>query len=201
MEEELRDLREQLLAHRPESLPPGQGAEAFQQHKLLATTVHQASKLDEHAHENETGAWLRYLTSYFPAPRNSESDARVLWTDWRTSLLKRGAPGAYVLVTHGQPAAHWLRDGKGRLCIDLESMWEDFTASVSEFMAFLRTAPDRREVALDRAQRSHVVVEFVELTTYSAPASGWVGPPSSSTATTTGASAVAWSPPKRPPSA
>jgi hypothetical protein len=199
MEDELRSLRAQLLAHRSEPLEPSQGAEAFQQHKLLAATVHQASKLDARAHESETGAWLRYVTSHFPAQRNSEQDARVLWTDWRTSLLKHGAPGPSVLITHGQPAAHWLRDGSGRLCIDLESMWDDFAASVRQFVAFLRTPPDRREVALERALRSHVTVEIVHLTSISAPASGWAGPPSTFTAPT-GASTMASIPPKPPKS-
>jgi hypothetical protein len=44
--------------------------------------------------------------------------------------------------------------------------------------------------ALERALRPQVAVEVVDLTTIFAPASGWAGPPSSSTATTTGASAM-----------
>jgi hypothetical protein len=44
--------------------------------------------------------------------------------------------------------------------------------------------------ALERALRPQVAVEVVDLTTIYAPASGWAGPPSSSTATTTGASAM-----------
>ena len=197
MDDELAGLREQLLAHRPEPLEPGEGAAAFQFHKLLATTVHQASKLDARAQDNETGAWVRYLTSYFPAGRNGEQDAKLLWVEWRTSLLKVGAPGPNVLVTHGQPKAHWLRDTTGRLCLDLESMWTDFAASVDAFVTFLATAPDRREITLERSLRSAVAVEVVHLSTVSAPASGWAGPLSLVVApTTSGASAIAWTPPK-----
>ena len=113
----------------------------------------------------------------------------MLWTDWRTSLLKDGALGPSVLITHGQPAAHWLRDGRGRLCIDLESMWGDFTSSVDRFMAFLRTDPGRREIALERALRSNVAVDVVDLATISVPASGWAGPTASQTTGTDEASA------------
>jgi len=175
MDDELLGLREQLLAHRPEPLDPGEGAAAFQFHKLLATTVHQASKLDARTHDNETGAWVRYLTTYFPSGRDSEQDAKLLWVEWRTSLLKVGAPGPNVLVTHGQPKAHWVRDRTGRLCLDLESMWTDFAASVDAFVALLGTAPDRREIALERSLRSAVAVEVVHLSTVSVPASGWAG--------------------------
>jgi hypothetical protein len=122
----------------------------------------------------------------------------VLWTDWRTSLLKDGAPGAAVLVTHGQPLAHWQRDASGRLCIDLESMWADFEASVDSFLEFLRSADDRCRVVLERALRSSIAVEIVHLSTVAAPASGWAGPSDFTVTTTTpvsGASAIACVPP------
>jgi hypothetical protein len=197
MDEGLTGVREQLLAHRPAPLEPGEGAAAFQFHKLLATTVHQASKLDARAHDSETGAWVRYLSSYFPAGRDGEQDAKLLWVEWRTSLLKVGAPGPNLLVTHGQPKAHWLRDATGRLCLDLESMWADFAASVDAFLAFLATDHDRRKIALERSLRSAVAVEVVELVTVSVPASGWAGPLSPVAApTASGASAIARVPPK-----
>jgi hypothetical protein len=86
--------------------------------------------------------WVRYRTSHFPAPRNGEQDAKVLWTDWRTSLVKDGALGPSVLITHGQPAAHWLRHGHGRLRISLESMRDELLTAVDR-LGFLWTAPDR----------------------------------------------------------
>jgi hypothetical protein len=52
--------------------------------------------------------------------------------------------------------------------------------------------------ALERALRPQVAVEVVDVTTIFAPASGWAGPPSSSTATTTGASAMPGIPASRP---
>lgn len=198
MDDKLTGLRAQLLAHRPAPLEPGQGAAAFQFHTLLSTTVHQASKLDARAQDSETGAWVRYVTRYFPAGRNDEDDAKLLWVEWRTSLLKVGAPGPNLLITHGQPKAHWARDGTGRLCLDLESMWADFAVSVNAFVKFLETAPDRRKIALERSMRSAITVEIVHFSAISAPASGWAGPPPPVIATTTtaGASAIGWIPPR-----
>lgn len=78
-------------------------------------------------------------------------------------------------------------------------MWADFAASVDCFLEFLRAADDRRRVVLERALRSHIAVEVVNLTGIGAPASGWAGPFSDSavttTTTTSGASAIAWVPP------
>lgn len=174
MDDELQTLRELLTSHRPGGVAPHQGAEAFMQHKLMASTIHQATRLDARAAESETGGWVRYFTSYFPEPRNTESDARILWTDWRTSLLKDGAPGPAILLTHGQPAIHWQRDSLLRLCIDLESMWADFDASLDTFLNTPESSPDRRAVVLQRAERSQVTVEIVQITGIGAPASGWV---------------------------
>jgi hypothetical protein len=87
------------------------------------------------------------------------------------------------------------------LCLDLESMWDDFAASVDAFATFLGVAPDRREIALERSLRSAVAVEVVHLSTVSVPASGWAGPLSAVVAPmTTGASAIASVPPKPKPS-
>jgi hypothetical protein len=195
IEHALGALSEHLLSRRPPPLGPDQGAEAFQQHKLLATTVHQATLLDARAHESQTGAWIRYFAKCFPHPRNGKGDAGVLWTDWRTSLLKNGAPGPRVLVSHGQPALHWHRDGD-RLCVDLESMWNDFASSVERFLAFLRTDDERRPIVLDRAQRSAVEIVFVSTT--SAPASGSPGPVTGATASASVATAFVQIPPKPP---
>jgi hypothetical protein len=115
----------------------------------------------------------------------------VLWTDWRTSLLKCGAPGPRVLVSHGQPALHWHRDGD-RLCVDLESMWDDFASSVERFLAFLRTDNERRPIVLERAQRSAVEIVFVSL------ASGLPGPVTGATASASVATAFVQMPPTPP---
>jgi len=144
------------------------------QHVLLASVVHNAGRLDHRGADSETEAWVRYLTRYFPPGRNSGPDARLLWTDWRTSLLKKQAPGPGVLTTHGHSPVHWGRDRQGRLCINLEDMWADFANSVDAFIDSMRTAPDRRSIAIRRARESSVaVIEFTTtISLASAPASG-----------------------------
>jgi len=80
----------------------------------------------------------------------------------RTRLLKDGAPGWTVLLTHGQAAAHWQRNRAGRLCINLEDMWDDFEESVRHFIEYLRTASKRRAVVLDRfMQRAWTIQPFM----------------------------------------
>jgi len=91
-EDALRRLRTRLLSDRPPPLQPEHGHLAFTSHVLLASAVHNATRLDQYGAETQTGAWIRYLSSYFPAGKNSDVDARLLWTDWRTALLKKQAP-------------------------------------------------------------------------------------------------------------
>lgn len=149
-EEALEELRRSLLRTRAPALGPDQGNEAFQQHKLLASAVQRTSRLDARKSDSETDAWVRYITGYFPAGRNDPADARLLFAEWRTRLLKDDAPGPAVPITHGQSVPHWQRDEIGRLCINLEDMWHDFEQSVDNFINYLRTTPDRRAVALER---------------------------------------------------
>ena len=158
-------------------------------HVLLASVVHNAARLNQHGADSQTGAWIRYLTSYFPAGRNSEQDAKLLWTDWRTDLLKKQAPGPGIVVTHGQSHVHWRQDEHGRLCLNLEDLWSDFETSIAAFVDHLRRTPDRRSVALARARESEVaVIEFrTTVPVTSATASGAVP-------VATG-SAVAYAPP------
>ena len=99
--------------------------------------------------------WVRYITEHFPTDRNDATDAKTLWVDWRTSLLKRNAPGPGITVTHSQPHAHWHREPSGTLCLNLEDMWEDFVASVEHFIAAMRVSnPERRKAVLRRWQES-----------------------------------------------
>jgi hypothetical protein len=175
-EEEERGLmviRLRLLRDRPPTLTPDQGREAFQNHKLLAAATHQAARLDQHKLESDSGAWERYFASYFPGPRNGTADARTLWKERRNSLLKDGAPGAGVLITHGQSQLHWHRDCSGRLCINLEDMWADFELSVDHFIAFLRANDERRAVSLRRAQKFEIDIVSVPVMGTMVAASGW----------------------------
>jgi hypothetical protein len=158
----LDDLRSALLRDRPGALRPDQGTEAFRHHKLLAAAVHRASRLDARSGESETDAWVRYVREHFPSGRNEEGDARLLFAQWRTALLKDDAPGPQVPITHGQPTAHWQRDKDGRLCLNLEDMWADFEESVDHFIAYLRATPERRAVALRRWRETDWSVQSFE---------------------------------------
>jgi hypothetical protein len=168
-EHALAELRAALLRARPPALGPDQGDEAFRQHKLIASAVHRTSRLDARGSESETDAWVRYVSDHFPSGRNDPTDARLLFGDWRTSLLKEDSPGPRVPVTHGQSHAHWQRDGRGRLCINLEDMWTDYERSVDHFVAYLSETPDRRSVVLGRWRQTTTVVEpFLGIATASA---------------------------------
>jgi hypothetical protein len=171
----LADLREALLSGRPAALTPAQGHEAFQQHKLLTSAIHRAARLNAYGSEGETRAWVRYVTAFFPAGKNGNADAELLWKQWRTGLLKSDAPGPALLVTHGQAHAHWQRETQGRLVIDLESMWGDFESSVDQFIGSLRHDPQRREIALKRREKQRWAVETVQfgsLSTSELPVTG-----------------------------
>jgi hypothetical protein len=158
----LTDLRASLLAKHPRKLGPTDGREAFEEHKRLASIVHRVTRLEARGGESETAAWLRYFTECFPSPRNGAEDARLLFGAWRTKLLKDDAPGPSAALTHGQPSLHWERDARGPLCIDLESMWDDFAQSLDTFVAHLRLQHDRRKVALKRWRETQWTVDFFQ---------------------------------------
>jgi len=158
VELDLAALRDDLLRGGPGPLRSDEGEEAFQQHKLLSAAVHRAAKLDEQKSESETAAWVRYVTRHFPAGHNDADDARLLFGDWRTSLLKKDTPGPGVAITHGQSAIHWQRDQQGRLCLNLEDTWDDYAASVGSFVEYLRDSA-RRKVVLARWRKQGWVVE------------------------------------------
>jgi hypothetical protein len=127
-ERALVDVRTRLLRDRPLALRPDQGNEAFRQHKVLASAVHHASRLNRRKADSETEAWERYFTDYFPPGRNDRNDARLLFGEWRTCLLKDDTPGERILVSHGQSGGHCeereelarLRDENARLRMERE---------------------------------------------------------------------------------
>ena len=82
--------------------------------------------------------------SHFPQDRNSRADAVRLWEHWRLGLVKHEAPRSQVSVTHGQPDLHWKPDGNGALCINLESMWDDYEHAVGSLMRSLESDVSRR---------------------------------------------------------
>ena len=117
---------------------------------LLAVRIHRAVRIIETGNGQQE-SWVRYFGNYFPTGRNGAEDAKLLRVDWRTSLLKDETPGHGVAITHGQPPAHWLREGGTQaLCINLESMWDDFEASVEKAFRYLRTDSERQKIAVER---------------------------------------------------
>ena len=133
-----------LLAHRPAALEPGQGVAAFQQHGLLASKVHQASRLDALRRERDrrVGPLHDQLLPGAAERRARREGAVDRLADqppegWRS---RREGP-RHPRAAGGPLAAR----RSGRLCIDLESMWADFEASVDSFLEFLRSAHERRQ--------------------------------------------------------
>jgi hypothetical protein len=160
-----------LLRTRPTPVPPDQGDRAFAEHKLLSSMVHRATLLSKPGPAGEGRGWIQYLTAHFPEGHNGANDAELLWKEWRTPLLKKDCPGPMVPITHGKPELHWKRDQDGRLCIDLESMWNDFAYSVDHLVKHLRATPERGEVVLQRLQASQWSVQFFD-STLNTPVSG-----------------------------
>src|SRR5947208_2407136 len=125
MADDLALMRASLLKGRrvDGALGPGDGDEAFERHMLLATRIHRAAGLAQRG-DGQGEGWVQYFVNYFPPRRSLADDARLLWNEWRTPLLKHETPGHGVSMTHGQPFVHWQRDQEtGDLCINLESMW------------------------------------------------------------------------------
>ena len=161
--DEFDQMKASLLSGHPAVFGPD-GAAAMQQHKLLASDVHRAAKLNAHRSDLKEGKqWVRYVTEHFPEGHNDPDDANALWTDWRTSLLKRNTVGPRITITHGQSHAHWHREPEGAICLNLEDLWDDFESSVEHFIAYVREAQSsRREDILSRWRRSTSVVRPVK---------------------------------------
>jgi hypothetical protein len=72
-------------------------------------------------------------------------------------------PGRGVAITHCQPAAHWQMTELG-LCVNLESMWDDFESSVDRFIGSLARNGDRRTRTLEFFDKTRWTVQAVEIT-------------------------------------
>jgi hypothetical protein len=153
--DEFDQMKGALLANRPAVFGPD-GNAAVQQHKLLASDVHRAAKLNAHNRDEREGQqWVRYVTEHFPDGRNGVDDAEALWTDWRTALLKRNTVGPLITITHGQSHAHWYCEPSGALCLNIEDLWADYESSVEHFIAAARKAErDRRDAIIKRWKAS-----------------------------------------------
>jgi hypothetical protein len=128
-EQALDAMRASLIDGPRPALGPGHGDEAFTQHVLLGTRFLQAALLNKRKGDRDGEAWVRYFEEHVAAPE-AKTNAQLLWDEWRTSLVKEDSPGVGIAITHGQPEIHWKSDQTLGLCLDLESMWADFDASV-----------------------------------------------------------------------
>lgn len=179
--ENLVRLKESLTAglRTEEPLTPEQGDVAFEKHILLAVRFHRASALNAVEHGEGKG-WNLYFTEHFPKrPEWRAGDADLLWERWRGGLVKLETPLSLVTVTHGQPHAHWARERDGSLCLNLESMWDDFDASVDSFIGLLGGDENRRARALDRWRKHSRTVRQLDL---ASPLSGFIPTVASATA-------------------
>ncbi len=156
------DLKTSLLRGlRPDApLGPEDGDEAFVRHILLAVRVHRAAKLNQTV-VGEGRGWVEFVTDYFPAGRNSASDAKLIWEDWRVGLVKDETPLGGIALTHGHPELHWHNDMRGALVIDLESMYDDFEFAVNQFLTALDGDLQRGAVVIQRwRERTWSVLPF-----------------------------------------
>ena len=101
MGDELSELRTDLFSGRPKRWPRT-GATAVRDHKILVSEILRTAKLAATG-DGDGKAWVAYVTEHYPQARNSETDARLLWKDWRMALLKTGSPGPGVW-RHAPPA-------------------------------------------------------------------------------------------------
>jgi hypothetical protein len=160
IETTLKELRASLSRRRPRPLGPQDGLEAKHEHQVLASAIHRAVKLIQRNGEGEGASWVRYVETYFPPGRNGRREAKLLWSEWRTPLVKTEAPGKKVKITHGAPVVHWVYNDAGALGIDLESLWDDFEHSVDALITAMRTDRVLRETVLGRWHKQDVKVEF-----------------------------------------
>jgi hypothetical protein len=136
---------------------------------LLAIRFHRAARLNA-PELGERAAWRQYFAEHFP---RGDEHALRLWEYWRNTQVKDEVPGKEVVVSHGQPGAHWqlvvVSDGdtvqtEPRLFINLESMCDDFEKSVDSFIGLLGRDPVRCASTLENwRKRQWSVVEVQEV--------------------------------------
>jgi hypothetical protein len=157
--DDLRDLQDALLRGLRLPVPPTPD-EAFERHQLLVIRFHRAARLNDRAGDKEWQSWCRYFAEHFP---RGDTHAELLWHQWRVPLVKDETPGEGVAITHGQAHAHWRVYPQQGLCINIESMWDDYEESVNRFIASLAANKERRAVALDRWRQRQWTVQTLSL--------------------------------------
>jgi hypothetical protein len=152
-------VRRSLLHGLRVSLGPEQGWEAFERHQLLAIRFHRAARLNSPTGFSDRNGWCRYFDAYFP--RGGEH-GKLLFERWRSTLLKDEMPGRGVAITHAQPEAHFVMTDLG-LCINLESMWNDFELSVDRFVDALGRDEAHRQTTLAFLDKTRWIVRPVAI--------------------------------------
>lgn len=154
-------LRDQLI----ERLPPAADFPGIEKHRLLARSFHRLARLPQrHPDDKQGRAWASFFADYVPRLR---AHGPVLWTDWRTPLLKDDAPGPGVIVGHGEPDAHCATFGD-RLFVDLESAITDFIAALDALLARCANDDGLRAIVLRNWRSTQWTVQA--FTGYSASA-------------------------------
>ncbi|MEX2644660.1 MAG: hypothetical protein WD249_00190 [Gaiellaceae bacterium] len=150
--DDIEPIKKSLLRGLRIPLGPKDGDAAFERHILLVVRFHRAARLNQTV-TGEGKGWAQFFAEHFPKrPEWRDSDADLLWTDWRVTLVKDETPASGVTVAHGEPHVHWHREPTGTLCVNLESMWDDFERSVESFLSLLQRDAERRKVAVQRWQ-------------------------------------------------
>jgi hypothetical protein len=157
--DELDLLRASLSRGLAFDLSADQGDEAFERHQLLAIRFHRAARLNVPAGIGERNGWCRYFDEHFP--RGGEHGA-LLFDKWRCTLVKDERPGGGIVITHGQPEVHWLQTDRG-LCINLETMRDDFVASVDHLIGACNDE-ERRAATLEAFRNRQWSVQSVTAT-------------------------------------
>jgi hypothetical protein len=157
---DLPELKASLLRDLGVELRSDQGDQAFERHQLLAIRFNRAARLNRRKSDQRDGTiWNRYFDEHFP---RGVEHADLLWNEWRVPLLKDETPGKGVAISHGQPELHW-QIMSGGLYLNLESLWDDYAASVEHFIAMLDTNTERREIALERWEKLRWAVQMVSV--------------------------------------
>jgi hypothetical protein len=145
----LPDVRAALARGLREKLLRGDGVRAFELHQLLAIRFTRLSRLNA---PSKIGAdserWALLLREH--SPRGDEH-GHLLWTQWRSGLLKNDAPGPDVAVAHLEPKAHRTFVNPGnKLLLNLESLWDEYEGMVDSLIAACGADATLRERVLSR---------------------------------------------------
>jgi hypothetical protein len=161
----LPDVHAALKQRLRETLRCEDGVRAFELHQLLAIRFTRLSRLSAPSKVKGDGERWRLLLSEH-SPRGEEHE-HLLWTQWRSGLLKNDAPGPDIAVAHLEPEAHRTFVSPGnKLLLNLESLWDEYEGTVVSLVAACATNEILCERVLTRWAEHDWSVGFVS---YPAP--------------------------------